>query len=948
MARTCTEILRLLPDAAAQALRSVPDVDTPTDPWHTPDLGPAVLACEIARRYRAAQHPDDIGVWVAEVGLAPEGDAVTELIVPACELYRTGRLPFPRWWRPDELTGTLLRWYARWRLTAANEGVVAAELVQRWGRSEDEAIEILVNASAPIVDAPAIFVEPGHDPPSRWLRKVAGSKEFREVVDAALAHYPAALDERDDLLAIARYRETHGAIAARLNDAEGWRDPVVDRAVEQLNAAYETSTQALLSLAPYERRLLEPAGALESLFARAMEIRRNTVFLESGGGNPLPDRVLGSWQATEWLADYVYQQGGRILRRSAGPIAHWTLVLDDPGGAAAVAGLLDDPDYMPRGGLASTPELAAFQLVLDDDPDDPLMCEFTYDDSEQALLDLVVLIQARIVRLDVFALRDGALVGVGTRGLAISQESLAPLLERAAPRVEALLRDEATVEETRFGIDTADEWARFLAIDSAKSTDLLAALDPALIVGVGRPSRQDLDAYREARLALLDARVSYAERARDGDGDGDRDDGAVEEARTRYVRTVEQLRSGGGRSVSGGTKDRTKVARLVKGLVDDRKAVLTLTLGRSPADNSTHLAAQWVTGAGRRRSVGDVDVSSVSLEQLQAAVDLPLEEPSDLDAMIHAAPTLGRELVAPLIERGVRELTVLPVSFLHALPLHLWPATEDLRGDRLIDAFDTISYAPSAALLQQLAKVPQRPEGTVVAAGYGSDLRFVSSELESLSQSAPGGARLLTPATKQAVADDAARAGVLHLACHGKWIIGDYWSSGLALAGSDMAERWLSVAEIQREFDLRGAELVCLSACDSGVSAADLWRVDDYMGIDGSFLACGARAVVSTLWAVTDAVALLFTATLYRALSTGESLTRAYRMAVSMLATGEYRAIDASHPVGALLARAGVDWPNEVRDLDDWNVDLSHPFHWGVFKLSGLVGEPIQALRPAL
>ena len=195
---------------------------------------------------------------------------MTELILPACELYRTGRLPFPRWWRPDELTGTLIRWYARWRLAAANEGVVAAELAGRWHRSEDEAIEILVNASAPIVDAPAIFVEPGHDPPSRWLRKVAALKEFREVVDAALARYPAALHERDDLLAMARYCETHDAIAERLNDAEGWHDPVVGRAVEQLSAAFEASTQVLLSLAPYERNLLEPAGTLESLFAREL------------------------------------------------------------------------------------------------------------------------------------------------------------------------------------------------------------------------------------------------------------------------------------------------------------------------------------------------------------------------------------------------------------------------------------------------------------------------------------------------------------------------------------------------------------------------------------------------------------------------------------------------------------------------------------------------------
>ena len=52
-------------------------------------------------------------------------------------------------------------------------------------------------------------------------------------------------------------------------------------------------------------------------------------------------------------------------------------------------------------------------------------------------------------------------------------------------------------------------------------------------------------------------------------------------------------------------------------------------------------------------------------------------------------------------------------------------------------------------------------------------------------------------------------------------------------------------------------------------------------------------------------------------------------------------------PVGALLAHAGVDWPSQVRELDDMAVDLSHPFYWGVFKLSGLVREPIDAFANA-
>ncbi len=154
-------------------------------------------------------------------------------------------------------------------------------------------------------------------------------------------------------------------------------------------------------------------------------------------------------------------------------------------------------------------------------------------------------------------------------------------------------------------------------------------------------------------------------------------------------------------------------------------------------------------------------------------------------------------------------------------------------------------------------------------------------------------------------------------------------------------------AEIQKTLNLTGAALVCLSACDSGVSASDLWRVDEYLGIDGAFLACGARAVVSSLWEVTDIVSLLFTATMYHALSVGATLAEAHRVAISIFASGEYHTIDIAHPIGALLKQVGVDWRSKLRELDAIGADLTHPFYWGVFKLSGLVSEPVIALRNA-
>ena len=58
-AHLCSATVQSLPDGVAEALRSLPGLDTPADPWRTPDLGPAVAASEIVRRYAAGDHPDD-------------------------------------------------------------------------------------------------------------------------------------------------------------------------------------------------------------------------------------------------------------------------------------------------------------------------------------------------------------------------------------------------------------------------------------------------------------------------------------------------------------------------------------------------------------------------------------------------------------------------------------------------------------------------------------------------------------------------------------------------------------------------------------------------------------------------------------------------------------------------------------------------------------------------
>lgn len=78
--------------------------------------------------------------------------------------------------------------------------------------------------------------------------------------------------------------------------------------------------------------------------------------------------------------------------------------------------------------------------------------------------------------------------------------------------------------------------------------------------------------------------------------------------------------------------------------------------------------------------------------------------------------------------------------------------------------------------------------------------------------------------------------------------------SGLVLAGANVripdADTGRLTAPEVSEFDLSGCELAVLSACETGLGAADTY--DGLMSLQRSFHTAGARAVVSSLWKVPD------------------------------------------------------------------------------------------------
>ena len=214
-------------------------------------------------------------------------------------------------------------------------------------------------------------------------------------------------------------------------------------------------------------------------------------------------------------------------------------------------------------------------------------------------------------------------------------------------------------------------------------------------------------------------------------------------------------------------------------------------------------------------------------------------------------------------------------------------ALRDASGRAVVERH-TIAVTPSAQTLQLAREAGSRRRGTeMLIVGNpamprlpGLELRALpGAEREALAIARMLGTQALTGdrASKAAVVARLRQARLVHLATHG--LLADVRGLGIpgavALGPSPGDDGLLTTSEIL-DLDL-GAELVVLSACDTGGGQV---TGDAVVGLSRAIVSAGVPSVVVSLWSVPDAPTADLMTAFYRHLARDASRARALREAM--------------------------------------------------------------------
>jgi CHAT domain-containing protein len=239
-------------------------------------------------------------------------------------------------------------------------------------------------------------------------------------------------------------------------------------------------------------------------------------------------------------------------------------------------------------------------------------------------------------------------------------------------------------------------------------------------------------------------------------------------------------------------------------------------------------------------------------------------------------------LLAPLAEACANSdhLLIAPYGLLHNLPwaallacgyppdqqplLTLTPSLGMWGASSLLSVRAGHAAPMDDTTLPTLPRTGQAPS-LLGFAGVGERyLPYVDAELELIARHLPDAH--INPNATGGDLRNCVAPRILHIAAHGQTVTDSPLSSTIELADGPFL-----LVEAHR-LDLHGTELVVLSACETGTRPE---YGEMALALAGAFLCAGARAVVASLWPVSDAAAAQCMELFYAQLARGSSPTAA-------------------------------------------------------------------------
>ncbi|GET40596.1 hypothetical protein MiSe_54060 [Microseira wollei NIES-4236] len=332
----------------------------------------------------------------------------------------------------------------------------------------------------------------------------------------------------------------------------------------------------------------------------------------------------------------------------------------------------------------------------------------------------------------------------------------------------------------------------------------------------------------------------------------------------------------------------------------------------------------WLLWASKGGIIKSIQVP-VNRRQLGQAVVEFRQVVQDSNSGINEVQTAGKKLYDWLIKPLEPELKA---NKIQNLVFSLDQVTRYIPIGALFDGKQYLieNYSVSTVLSADLTDLRDRlPSGTqntpVLALGLSNavagfnSLPNVPAELDAIVRNQPTDTQGIYPGTKflngafdfATLRDNLIGKKILHIATHGDFVRGRPEESFLLLGTGEK----LTIPQIETLQDLSDVHLVVLSACETALGGPDADGLE-IAGISYYFLNRGAKAVMASLWQVSDRSTSLLMQNFYSNLANGNiTKTAALRQAQLSLLKGNPSATASNQP------------------------QFAHPYYWAAFILIG-------------